>query len=44
MHKKENIASLNQFAVIKVSNELGMYDNLIINCNWKTVEVEKKQS
>lgn len=30
-----------QFTVIKVSNDLGMCDNLIINCNWKAVEVEK---
>lgn len=40
----ENVSGLICFTAIKVSNVLGMYDNLIINCNWKAVEVEKNKA
>lgn len=38
----ENVSGLTCFSAFKASNVLGMYDNLIINHNWKAVQVEKK--
>lgn len=40
----ENVSGMIGFTSIKLSNVLGMYDNLIINCNWKAVEVEKSKA
>lgn len=37
----ESIPDLICFTVIKVSNVLGMCDNVIIICNLKAVELEK---